>query len=136
MDTIRLATEALIRLFQTDIDPHTLLVAADDVFEATDVPALLLQGPTPVEDSRRRTLAKWTERDQENMTFSSGRYPRLYHLDFEVVASAGDERTLLNRIGKVALLYQRIPILRVLSRVASENLVVPSRSRSEIFALS
>ena len=117
-------------------DPHTLLVAADDVFEATDVPALLLQGPTPVEDSRRRTLAQWTERDQANMTFCSGRYPRLYHLDFEVVASAGDERTLLNRIGKVALLYQRIPILRVLSRVASENLVVPSRSRSEIFALS
>ncbi len=43
MDTIRLATEALIRLFQAEIDPHTLLVAADDVFEATDVPALLLQ---------------------------------------------------------------------------------------------
>lgn len=113
MDTIRLATEALIRLFQTEIDPHTLLVAADDVFEATDVPALLLQGPTPVEDSRRRTLAQWTERDQANMTFSSGHYPRLYHLDFEVVASAGDERTLLNMIGKVALLYQRIPLLSV-----------------------
>lgn len=27
MDTIRLATEALIRLFQSEIDPHTLLVA-------------------------------------------------------------------------------------------------------------
>lgn len=113
MDSIRLATEALIRLFQSEIDPHTLLVAADDVFEATDVPALLLQGPTPVEDARRRTLAHWTERDQAAMTYRSGRYPRLYHLDFELVASAGDERSLLTLVGNVAMLYQRIPLLSV-----------------------
>jgi len=113
MDTIRLATEALIRLFQSEIDPHTLLVAADDVFEATEVPALLLQGPTPVEDARRRTLAQWTERDQGAMTFRSGRYPRLYHLEFELVATAGDERSLLTLIGNVAMLYQRIPLLLV-----------------------
>jgi len=113
MDTIRLTTEALIRLFQAEIDPHTLLVAADDVFEATEVPALLLQGPTPVEDARRRTLAQWTERDQAAMSFRRGRYPRLYHLEFELVASAGDERSLLTLIGKVAALYQRIPLLTV-----------------------
>jgi len=113
MDSIRLATEALIRLFQVEIDPHTLLVAADDVFEAAEVPALLLQGPTPVEDARRRTLARWTERDQTAMTFRSGRYPRLYHLDFELVASAGDERSLLTLVSNVAALYQRIPLLSV-----------------------
>ena len=113
MDTIRLATEALIRLFQAEIDPHTLLVAADDVFEATDVPALLLQGPTPVEDARRRTLAQWTERDQTAMTCRRGRYPRLYHLEFELVASAGDERSLLTLVGNVAALYQRLPLLMV-----------------------
>jgi len=114
MDTIRLATEALIRLFQVEIDPHTLLVAADDVFEATEVPALLLQGPTPVEDARRRTLARWTEKDQSAMTFRSGRHPRLYHLDFELIASAGDERSLLTLVGNVAALYQRRPLLQVL----------------------
>jgi len=113
MDTIRLATEALIRLLQAEIDPHTLLVAADDVFEATAVPALLLQGPTPVEDARRRTLAQWTERDQAAMTCRRGRYPRLYHLEFELIASAGTERSLLVLVGKVAALYQQRPLVSV-----------------------
>ena len=113
MDTIQLATETLIRLFQTEIDLHTLLVAADDVFEATEVPALLLQGPTLIEDAQRRTLAHWTEKDQDAMTYRCGKYPRLYHLDFDIVASAGFERDLLIIIGKVALLYQRSPLLAV-----------------------
>jgi len=113
MDTIRLATEGLIRLFQAEVDPHTLLVAADDVYEAAEVPALLLQGPTPVEDARRRTLAQWTERDQATMTCRRGRYPRLYHLEFDLVASAGDERGLLTLVGAVAALYQRLPVLPV-----------------------
>jgi hypothetical protein len=113
MDNFRLTTEALIRLFQVEIDPHTVLVAADDVFEATDVPALLLQGPTPVEDGRRRTLAPWTERNQAAMTFRGGQYPRLYHLEFDLVASAGNERSLLTLVSKIAALYQRKPLLAV-----------------------
>ncbi|HEY3415640.1 MAG TPA: hypothetical protein VGM23_02035 [Armatimonadota bacterium] len=113
MDTIRLATEALIRLLQAEIDPHTLLVAADDVFEATEVPALLVQGPTLTEDGRRRTLAHWAARDQAAMTFTGGAYPRLYHLDCDLVVSSGTERALLTLIGKVALLYQQHPVLPV-----------------------
>jgi hypothetical protein len=113
MDNIRLATESLLRLIQNEIDQHALLIAADDIFEAAEVPALLLQGPTPVEDARRRTFSQWTHKDQDNMTFYSGRYPRLYHLDFEIVASTGDERSLLNIIGKTALFYQLNPLLSV-----------------------
>lgn len=113
MDTICLAAEALIRLFQAEVDPRTLLVAADDVFEAAEVPALLLQGPTLVEDARRRTLAQWTERDQATMACRRGRYPRLYHLEFDLVASTGNERSLLTLVGNVAALYQRMPLLAV-----------------------
>lgn len=113
MDTIRLATEALIRLLKAEIDPDAVLVAADDVFEATQVPALLVQGTTLVEDRRRRTPASWTVSDQETMTCIVGQYPRLYHLDFDLVVSTGTERTLLDLTGKLALLYQRFPVLAV-----------------------
>jgi len=113
MDTIRLATETLLRLLKTEIAPDAVLVAADDVFEAAQVPALLLQGPTLVEDARRRTPARWTLPDRETMTCVVGRYPRWYHLDFELVVSSSTERMLLELTGKIALLYQRVPVLAV-----------------------
>jgi hypothetical protein len=113
METMRLATEALLRLLRVEIDPGAVLVAADDVFEAVQVPALLLQGPTLVEDARRRTLAHWTVRDQEQLTYVGGPYARLYHLDFDVVVSTGKERELLALIGKMALFYQQHPVLDV-----------------------
>jgi hypothetical protein len=113
MDTIRQATEALIRLLKTEIDPDAVLVASDDVFEAVQVPALLVQGPTLIEDARRRTLAHWTVRDQEQMTFVGGSYARLYHLDFDVVVSTGKACALLALIGKMALFYQQHPVLDV-----------------------
>jgi len=77
------------------------------------VPALLLQGPTLLEDARRRTLASWTREDRASMTFTGGVYPRLYHLDFDLVVSAGTERALLTLIGTVAAMYQRHPLLTV-----------------------
>lgn len=113
METIRLTTEALIRLLKAEIDPDALLVAADDVFEAVKVPALLIQGPTLTEDARRRTLAQRAVCERETMTFIGGAYPRLYHLDFDLVLSAGTERALLSLTGQVACLYQRHPVLSV-----------------------
>ena len=113
MDTIRLVTETLLRLLKTEIATDAVLVAADDVFEATRVPALLLQGPLLIEDAPRRTLASWAACDRDAMTFVGGRYPRLYHLDFDLVVSTGTERDLLTLTGKLAFLYQRFPVLAV-----------------------
>jgi len=113
MDTIRLATEALLRLLQTEMAPDAVLVAADDLFEAVRVPTLLLQGPLLTEDGPRRTLAPWAASDRETMTFVGGRYPRLYHLDFDLVVSTGTERDLLTLTGTLALFYQQFPVLTV-----------------------
>ena len=113
METMRQATEALIRLLKAEIDPEAVLVAADDVFETVQVPALLIQGPTLVEDARRRTPASWTLPDREAMTCVVGQHPRLYHLDFDLVVSSGTEGTLLDLTGRLARLYQRIPLLAV-----------------------
>ena len=113
MDTIRLATETLLRLLKTEIAPDAVLVAADDLFEAVKVPTLLLQGPLLTEDGPRRTLAPWATCDRDAMTFVGGRYPRLYHLDFELVVSTGTEQVLLKLTGRMALLYQRCPVLAV-----------------------
>lgn len=108
MDTIKLATEALIRLFREEIDAGAVLIAADDLFETTEVPAVLLQGPTLTEDGARRTMATWTQCDIETQTYARGRFPRRYHLDFDVVVSTGTQGALLVLQGAIADLYQRV----------------------------
>jgi hypothetical protein len=42
--------ENLTRLVKAEIDPDAVLVAADDVFEVSNVPSLILEGPTLMED--------------------------------------------------------------------------------------
>ena len=85
MELIREVVETFIRLVKTEIDEGAVLVAADDVFEVTRTPNVVLQGPTLTEDSTRRTLAKQVRKSQGDLTFEERRHPRLYHLDFDVI---------------------------------------------------
>jgi len=113
METIRLVTETFLRLLKTEIDPDAMLVAADDVFEVPQVPSLVVQGPTLVEDVARRTLALRIVRDTDAMTFQAGRHLRLYHLEFELVMTAGHAGDLLDLMTKMARCYQQHPVVMV-----------------------
>ena len=116
MDTIRIVVESFIRLVKTEIDPDAVLVAADDAFEVPKVPSLILQGPTLVENGDRRTQARMVEKDVPNLSYEECRYPRLYHLDFDVIVTAAHEGELLDLQEKVARFYQRYPVLTVEDR--------------------
>lgn len=113
MESIRLVTETFLRLLKTEIDPDAVLVAAEDVFDVPHVPSLVVQGPTLVEDAARRTLALRVVRDPEAMTFQAGHHPRLYHLEFDLVVTAGHEGDLLDLMTKMARCYQRHPVLTI-----------------------
>jgi hypothetical protein len=113
METIRLVTETFLRLLKAEVDPETMLVAADDVFEVPQVPSLVVQGPTLVEDALRRTCVQRLVRDTASMTYQAGAAPRLYHLDFELIATAGHEGELLDLLANVARCYQRHPTLAI-----------------------
>ena len=93
-----------------------MLVAADDAFEVPKVPSLILQGPTLVENGDRRTQARMVEKDVPNLSYEECRYPRLYHLDFDVIVTAAHEGELLDLQEKVARFYQRYPVLTVEDR--------------------
>ncbi|MBW2104118.1 MAG: hypothetical protein JRH05_15995 [Deltaproteobacteria bacterium] len=116
MDTIRIVVESFIRLVKTEIDPDAVLVATDDAFEVPKVPSLILQGPTLVENGDRRTQARMVEKDVPNLSYEECRYPRLYHLDFDVIVTAAHEGELLDLQEKVARFYQRYPVLTVEDR--------------------
>jgi len=116
LDTIRIVVESFIRLVKTEIDPDAVLVAADDAFEVPKVPSLILQGPTLVENGDRRTQARMVEKDVPNLSYEECRYPRLYHLDFDVIVTAAHEGELLDLQEKVARFYQRYPVLTVEDR--------------------
>jgi hypothetical protein len=116
LDTIRIVVESFIRLVKTEIDPDAVLVAADDAFEVPKVPSLILQGPTLVENGDRRTQARMVEKDVPNLSYEECRYPRLYHLDFDVIVTAAHEGELLDLQEKVARFYQRHPVLTVEDR--------------------
>ncbi len=116
MDILREVVESFIRLAKSQIHPGAVLVAADDVFEVTNVPSVVLQGPTFTEDGARRTPAMLIRRNEADLTFEQCRLPRLYHLDFDVIVTTGKESDLLELIEKVARFYQLHPVLEVGAR--------------------
>ena len=111
MDILREVVESFVRLAKSEIHPGAVLVCADDVFEVTSVPSVVLQGPTLSEDGDRRTPAMLTKRNEEYLTFEQYRHPRLYHLDFDVVVTTGKEADLLDLTEKIARFYQLHPAL-------------------------
>ena len=116
METVRTVVESFIRLVKAEIDPEAVLVAADDVFEVPKVPSLILQGPTLMENGDRRTQARMVKKDVPNLSYEECRYPRLYHLDFDVIVTAAHEGELLDLQEKVARFYQVHPVLSVEDR--------------------
>lgn len=113
MDIMREVVESFIRLAKSEIHPAAVLVCADDVFEVTNVPSVVFQGPTLSEDGDRRTPAMLTKRNETDMTFEQCRHPRLYHLDFEVIVRTGKEAELLDLTEKAVRFYQLHPTLAV-----------------------
>lgn len=113
MDVLREVVESLIRLAKSDIHPGAVLVCADDIFEVTNVPSVVFQGPTLSEDGDRRTPAMLTKRNEADLTFEQCRHPRLYHLDFDVIVTTGKEAELLDLTERLARFYQLHPVLEI-----------------------
>lgn len=113
MGSVRSATEALIRLFKREVHENAVLVAADDLFEVTRTPSVILQGPMIKENGARRTQARLIEKDVPGLSFEECRAPRLYHLDFGVVVTTDNEADLLEFQEKIARLYQTNPVIEV-----------------------
>ena len=102
-----------MRLVKSEVHPDAVLVSAEDMFEVTAVPSVVLQGPTLVEDAARRTLARQFRKNQGDLTFEERRHPRLYHLDFDVIVTTGKEGELLDLTEKIGRFYQLRPTLAV-----------------------
>jgi hypothetical protein len=113
VELLREVVESFVRLAKSEIHPGAVLVCADDVFEVTDVPSVVLQGPTLSEDGDRRTPAMLTRRSETDLTFEECRHPRLYHLEFDVIVTTGKEGDLLDLTEKMARFYQLYPALVV-----------------------
>jgi len=110
---MREVVESFIRLVKAEIDLNAVLVAADDMFEVTKSPSLVLQGPTISEDTDRRTQAMTVAKNPAELTYEERRHPRLYHLDFDVIATTSTEGELLDLMEKVARLCQTHSTLMV-----------------------
>lgn len=113
METIRLVVETFIRLVRAEIDPGAVLAASDDIFEVTDVPSLVLQGPMLTENMARRTQSRLIDKDVPSLTYEERKHPRLYHLDFDVVATTASTPELVDLQEKIARFYQVHPVLEM-----------------------
>ena len=101
--------ESLIRLFQNELFSGTVLVAKDEPFEIKKVPSITIHGPTLQENSLRRSFSNFFHRHIQELTFEKGRYPRLYHLDFELVTTTQSERTLIEYLDQASRFFARFP---------------------------
>lgn len=113
MSTIQTATETLIRLAKRVIYPNTILVFADDLFEVQSTPSVILHGPILSEDRFRRSQTKLFEKDTANLSFEECRFPRLYHLDFDLVVTVDREFELLQFQETVSRFLQLNPVIPI-----------------------
>lgn len=110
---MREVAESFIRLVKAEIHSNAVLVSADGMFEVTNTPSIVLQGPTMVEDAARRTLAKSVVKDVSSLIYEQRNRPRLYHLDFDIIVTVGTEGELLDLLEKTARFLQEHPALPV-----------------------
>ena len=113
MSTIQTATETLIRLAKQTIHPDTVLVFNDDLFEVQRTPSVILQGPKLTEDRFRRGQARLFEKDTANLSFEECRFPRLYHLDFDLVVTVDCEVELLQFHEAIPRFLQLNPVIPI-----------------------
>ncbi|HRT97757.1 MAG TPA: hypothetical protein P5532_25405 [Planctomycetota bacterium] len=105
MFSVRDAVEAFIRLVRAEIAPNAVLVPPDDAFEVTRLPSLVLQGPMLLEDKPRRTMGKQVVKDTDALMYEERPYPRLYHLDFDIIATTAKEAELVDLAAKVVAFF-------------------------------
>ncbi len=110
---MREVVESFLRLLRTEVHPNAVLVPLGDAFEVTKVPSLVVQGPVVVEDGARRCSARLLVRQDEPEGYVERAHPRLYHLDFDLIATAGDGAGLLELQEKVARFFQAHTVLPV-----------------------
>ena len=111
MSTIQTVTETLIRLAKQVIHPDTVLVFPDDLFEVQRTPSVILQGPKLTED--RRSQSRLFEKNVAELSFEECRFPRLYHLDFDLVVTVDQEAELLGFHESVSRFLQLYPEIAI-----------------------
>lgn len=113
MSTIQTVTETLIRLAKQVIHSDTLLVFPDDLFEVQRTPSVILQGPKLTEDRFRRSQSRLFEKNVAELSFEECRFPRLYHLDFDLVVTVDREAELLGFHESVSRFLQLHPEIAI-----------------------
>lgn len=113
MNAIQTATETLIRIARQAIHPDTVLVFTDDLFEVQRTPSVILQGPKLTEDRFRRNQTRLFEKDVADLSFEECRFPRLYHLDFDLVVTVDREAELLQFHEAVSRFLQLNPVILI-----------------------
>lgn len=113
MSTIQTVTETLIRLAKQAIHPDTVLVCPDDLFEVQRTPSVILQGPKLAEDRFRRSQSRLFEKNVAELSFEECRFPRLYHLDFDLVVTVDRESELLGFHESVSRFLQLHPEIAI-----------------------
>jgi hypothetical protein len=113
LSTIQTVTETLIRLAKQVIHPDTVLVFPDDLFEVQRTPSVILQGPKLTEDRFRRSQSRLFEKNVAELSFEECRFPRLYHLDFDLVVTVDREAELLGFHESVSRFLQLYPEIAI-----------------------
>ncbi len=116
MYSVREVIESFVRKLQAGITPNAVLINKNDLFETTDIPCLVIQGPTIVENRNRRTATlavKEYRIDENNKTYEARNYPHFFHLDFDFILTTGAEGELLDLQEKIIRFFMLNPVLAV-----------------------
>ncbi|WP_321822926.1 FtsZ/tubulin family protein [Pyramidobacter piscolens] len=105
------STRALLRLFKT-VEPNTHL-SPGGITELEAVPAIVLEGPEPIEAmDMRRAGYKIEVYDDDTETFVREPAPRFFDLRFTVSLSTDNVMELLRLLERCSQLAHNLPLLQ------------------------
>jgi hypothetical protein len=105
--------ETFIRRLQAEVTPNAVLINKNDLFETTNIPSLVIQGPEVEENKERRTRAKEIVKDTDTLTYEERNYPHFYHFDFDFILTTRTEEDLLDLQERIIKFFLNNPELEI-----------------------
>ena len=94
------------QLVELQVTQQTVLVPSDTPFEIKRTPSMIIQGPQLKENTPRRSQSPIITSNLPELTFTSCKPPRLYHLDFDLILTTATEPDLLDYQEKITAFFQ------------------------------
>ncbi len=104
MYSVREAVEAFVLRLQSGVTPNVVLIGKNDLHETQNIPGIILQGPSVMENKSRHTPPGATKQyitNEPALTHEERDYPHFFNFDFNLMITCNTHAELVDLQEKV-----------------------------------